>query len=82
MSLTADQVATFVADKVGVAVSDINGDTALFSTGLLDSVSMIDLIMLIEHEARLEFWEADVTLDNLDSVDRILAYVEARNAPS
>jgi acyl carrier protein len=80
MSLTAEKLAMFVADKSGVPMSDITEETPLFSTGLLDSVSMIDLILLIEREANLEVWEADVTLDNFDRIDRILAYIGTRNA--
>ena len=41
---------------------------------------MVDLIMFIENAAGLQVHPADVTLDNFDSIDRILAFVEARCA--
>jgi len=41
---------------------------------------MVALIMFIEHTAGLRVHPADVTLDNFDSIDRILAFVEAQCA--
>ena len=81
MTMTIDRstIVAYLEEKLGVEPGEVHNDTPLFSSGLLDSVSMIDLILLIEKEAKLEFWEADVTLENLDTIDRIVAYVESRD---
>ena len=39
---------------------------------------MVNLIMFIEDIAGVRVHPADVTLDNFDSIDRILAFVETR----
>ncbi len=77
MSLSSAEVLDFLRESLGVD-EPINAESALFSTGLLDSVAMINLIGFLEEKARIEVRPADVTLDNLDSARRIEAYVGAR----
>ena len=53
----------------------ISGETELFSSGMLDSVSMIGLIAFVEQKTGMQVQPGDVTLDNFDSIDAILGYV-------
>lgn len=53
-------------------------DTPLFSSGALDSVAMLSLIALVEESAGIEIHAEDVTLDNFDSVERIVRFAESR----
>lgn len=55
----------------------LEGDTELFSTGMLDSVAMVGLISFVEQHAGVRVQPGDVTLENFDSVDAILAYVQS-----
>jgi acyl carrier protein len=71
---------TYLNDRMGLDVSSISDDTPLFSSSLLDSFSMVDLIMYIEKESGVVLSPTDVSLDNLDSVGRILNFVSARIA--
>jgi len=63
-------------------LSGLNGeatiDTPLFSSGALDSVAMLSLIALVEESAGIEIHAEDVTLDNFDSVERIVRFAESR----
>lgn len=52
--------------------------TALFSTGLLDSVAMLSVIAFVEERAGIEVPAGDVTLENFDTPERIATYVDAR----
>lgn len=52
--------------------------TPLFSTGLLDSVAMLSVIGFVEERARIEVSAGDVTLENFDTAERIVSYVDAR----
>jgi acyl carrier protein len=76
MTLTREKLSAFLEKKM--TTGDVAGDTALFSTGALDSVSQLDLIMLIESAAGITIDQADITLENMDSMDRILAFVEGQ----
>jgi acyl carrier protein len=65
---------------MGVDVSGVDESTPLFSANLLDSFSMVDLIMFIEKQGGIKMDVWDVTLDNLDSIGRILRLVEDKRA--
>jgi acyl carrier protein len=80
MSLSSESLKTYLAERFGADTDGIDDTTPLFSSNLLDSFSMVDLIMFIEQGAgiRMDAW--DVTLDNLDSIGQILAYAESRKA--
>ena len=80
MALDRKSLRRFLQEKQGLEPEDFDDDTLLFSSGLIDSFSMVDLIMFIEEAAGFRVHPADVTLNNFDSIDRILAFVEARCA--
>ena len=80
MPLNSEALLEYMRDRLGVDTSGVEDATPLFSSSLLDSFSIVELMMFIESEAciRMDAW--DVTLDNLDSIERILAYVETKRA--
>lgn len=55
-------------------------DTPLFSSGALDSIAMLNLITLVEEQAGIEIRADEVTLENFDTVERILQFTRARAA--
>lgn len=62
-----------------VAGDDTLGvDTPLFSTGLIDSIAMMQVIGYLEDHGHVRIGTEDVTLDNLDTANRMLALVAAR----
>jgi acyl carrier protein len=78
MVLDRENLRRYLYEKQGLEPEDCEDDTRLFSSGLMDSFSMVDLIMFIENAAGLQVHPAEVTLDNFDSIARILAFVGAR----
>ncbi|MHC4470134.1 MAG: acyl carrier protein [Planctomycetota bacterium] len=78
MELTADALLTYFRDKLRVDTSKIEPETILFSSGLVDSFSMVELIVFIEKSCQIKVKPAEVNLDNLDSIERILAFVARR----
>ena len=77
MVLDRENLRRYLHEKQGLEPADFADDTLLFSSGLIDSFSMVDLIIFIEETGGLRVHPTDVTLDNFDSIDRILAFVEA-----
>ena len=69
----------FLEESLGVDTGEVEKETPLFSSGLMDSASLVELIMFVELEGGVRFDPDDITLDNLDSIDRILAFVAAKN---
>ena len=82
MALTKDELFTFLDKKLGVDTSSIDETTLIFSTGMVDSFSLVSLITFIEKKAGFRMNPLDVSLENMDSVERILAYVERKTSGS
>ncbi|MCB1749631.1 MAG: acyl carrier protein [Gammaproteobacteria bacterium] len=76
MAMNADTLLTFLADDLDVDTADIAPDTLLFSTGIVDSFALVSLMTFLESECGMRISPEDVNLDNFDSIERILAYVE------
>lgn len=78
MPLTREKLVDFLVHRQGIASAELRDDTLLFTGGLLDSFTMVDLIQFLEQEAGVRMSETEVNLQNLDSVERILAYAASR----
>lgn len=52
----------------------LEDDTALFSGGLMDSLSVIELVSFIEEQIGCAIPPAEITLQNFDSISRIVRF--------
>jgi acyl carrier protein len=75
MAVTMEELLEYL--KVDQGVTEVEAGTELFSSGLLDSVAMMGIIGFIEEKGCFDVRPADVTLENFDTVARIVAYVAA-----
>jgi len=80
MALDTHALLQFLEDHLGVDTAEIDKDTPLFSAGIIDSAGMVDLLVFVESTAAVKFMPDDITLDNLDSLGRILDYVALQRA--
>ncbi|MEO0605921.1 MAG: acyl carrier protein [Myxococcota bacterium] len=80
MAVTHESLIDWLDREAGVDVEPLEGDTLLFSTSVVDSFDLVDLMVFIENEAQIKFNPLDVNLENLDSINRILAFVARRTA--
>jgi len=78
--MTSQALITYMKDRLGVDTDGIEDSTPLFSSSLLDSFSIVELIAFIESTAGIKMDAWDVTLDNLDSIAQILRYVQLKKA--
>jgi acyl carrier protein len=76
MALTSQTLKTYFESDLGVDTSDMDDSTALFSSGIIDSFALVSLITFLEQECSLRMNPLDVNLDNLDSIERILEFVD------
>lgn len=82
MPLDRAKLRSFLETEMGLEPDEFGNATPLFSGGVLDSFSMVDLIQFIEAETGARMRPGDVSLDNLDSVDRIVAWADAAGGSS
>ncbi len=78
MALTSDGIRTFLQNELGVDMAGLNDDAELFSSGMIDSFSLVTLIGYLEEQGGFQMSPMDVNLDNLDTVGRMLAYAASR----
>lgn len=65
--------------------SEVNNDTKLFTGGVLDSLSVMDLVCFVEEQLKCMIRPADITMENFDSIDRIQRFADklsAQNVPA
>lgn len=64
-----------VVEKFGLP-AETSDDQALFTTGLLDSLSAVQLLVYLEETIGVALSPLDVGLDDVDSIDAIYATVQ------
>jgi acyl carrier protein len=55
--------------------SALKDDVSLMQAGIIDSTGVLELIMFLEEQVGLKVADEEMTPENLDSVDRIVAFV-------
>jgi len=80
MGVTKDGLQAFLSDELGIGTESLTLDSPLFSSGLIDSFSLVALLTHIEQVCGFRIGPNDVNLDNFDSLGRILAYAESMQA--
>lgn len=53
----------------------LQDDASLIQSGVIDSVGVLELIMFLEEQLHVEVVEQEMIPENLDSVQRIVAFV-------
>ena len=79
MTLTAEELLQHMRDHLGVDTAEIDAASPLFSSGMIDSFSLVSLICFIESRCGEPIDPTDITLDNMDSINRILAFINRRS---
>jgi acyl carrier protein len=63
---------------VGEPPESLRDSTLLMTTGVVSSLAALEMVAFLENEYSVTLREDDLTLDRLDSVDRIVKLVEER----
>jgi len=66
----------FLRSELDVDLPDLDADTALVTTGLVDSVGMVRMATFVERELGVRIPDREITVEHFDTVRRVLAYVE------
>jgi acyl carrier protein len=75
--LNAEMILKYLADDL--AVDDaLDAKTKLFSSSILDSFQMMSLVEFVEKRCGFKVGPDDVTLENFDTIERILRYSAER----
>lgn len=66
----------YIRDEVCAPGIDLALDTDLLLTGAVDSLGVIRITHWLEDETGITVDPGDVTLDNFQTIDRMLVYVD------
>lgn len=72
--ITIENVKDLLEDDLGIDVSDIDENSALFSSGIVDSFALVTVMMHLETTGGFRINPADVNLDNMDTIGRIVSF--------
>lgn len=82
MALTSASIIEFLEFDLGIDISDVTPETLIFSSGIIDSFALVTLLTFIETEEDIRIAPGDVTLQNLDSIERILRFSAEARTPA
>lgn len=78
---TVERVRAFLADRFlfdrGAAIDPVQ---SLTKAGILDSTGAMELVLFLEEEFQIKVADTELLPENLDSVQRITAYVQRKQA--
>jgi acyl carrier protein len=78
MSDVERDVREFISENFILDGEVLAADASLTSHGVLDSMGVLELIMFIEERYSMKVPDEDTLPENLDSVERIVRYVQQR----
>ena len=70
-----ETILNYVRENALEVPADFGARSPIFSTGVLDSFDLIELLALIETETGHQIGTADVSLENFDTAERIHTFV-------
>ena len=76
------QIRDFVTTNFYVAdPSTLEDSTSLLDHGIIDSTGVLEVIMFVESAFGVTVEDAEMLPENLDSIERIAAFVERKKVP-
>jgi acyl carrier protein len=76
--INEDLLLRFLSDDLNIDTADVEADQPLFSSGIVDSFALISLMTYLESQCEFRIGPMEVTLDNFDSIERILQFAERK----
>ena len=75
-----ERVKQFIVQNfaLGTTHASLGDDTSLVGTGIVDSTGVMELIGFLEQEFHISIDDADLVPENLDSINRMVSYVQSK----
>ncbi len=78
-----------IGEKVSIIINEIlptfrglkielTNDLSLVDSGILDSVSIVRAVQMLQDEFNIVIEASDITLDNFDTIDLIAYFIQQR----
>lgn len=77
MSDARTKIKRFLEESLEVDVSCLKNSEELFTSGLIDSFALIELLAFLEEELNFIVNFEDLTVDDFDTIDALVKLVES-----
>ncbi len=83
MLTRVEKVRAFVVDNFLFGdAAGLENSASLLDEGIVDSTGILELIDFLEKEFVIKVEDDELLPDNLDSIDRMAAYIDRKTAPA
>lgn len=83
MTRLAAELVALIVDEVGVHDGEpVDAETDLLLTGIVDSLGVVQIVGWLEDRLGIAIDPGDVTLENFQTVQRMVSYVADRHGVS
>lgn len=72
MPITVAQVRSLLIEAWGLDPAEVEDDAPLFTSGLLDSLSAVEIIVFVEKHTKTAIDRTQLSLDDLDTIEDIV----------
>lgn len=77
-TITSDLL-KFINSEVSVSPEEVRADTDLLLTGAVDSLGVVRITQWMEDELGMEIDPTQVTLENFQTIDRMVSFCQTSN---
>ena len=83
-SFIRKKVRQFIGQKflAGMGPEEVQPDASLLENGILDSTGVLEFIDFLEQTFNIKIADEELVPDNLDTINKIVAFVERKTALS
>ncbi|TVZ41772.1 acyl carrier protein [Alteromonadaceae bacterium 2753L.S.0a.02] len=78
MSETKQRIKSFLSQETDVDLETVGDEEALFTSGLIDSYSLIELLSFLESELGFEVDFGELNVDDFDTIQALTNLVDAK----
>ncbi len=75
-----DEIRKFLVENRAAGSGEIADDVSLLEQGVIDSVTMVDLITFLESRYEIRIEDEEMTPENFDSLNAIVTLVSSKQA--
>ena len=74
------EVKQFIVDKFlfGQGGDTLSGTDSFLARGIIDSTGVLELVAFLEDRYKIQIDDLELLPENLDSIDRVAAFVETK----
>ena len=76
--VTEQLLLRFLGDDLNIDTAGISPANPLFNSGIVDSFALVTLMTFLESQCGFRIGPMEVTLENFDSIERILQFAERK----